>query len=678
MSKLSNCSGFRFLLFTLVIAAVAFRLAFFIFGLRHLPISTDEAWPALMGRHVLKGEFPVFYWGQNYMGSHQAFFDAFVFILLGVNTFAARIYPLFFSFLYVAATCLLAHRLYGRETAITTLALLIAPVPYLTMAGTLSVPPEYLPLTALGSCALFLLAGIVLKNSAKITLNEMPSFLLLGLLLGLMFWLHLVAISYIAVAVLFIFLRDKLFIFRPAFWLCVLCFFIGGFPFWRFNFTHDFITFADVSGTGHWQSAMELLKALFSVTLHFMTGMKVMLYGDSCHFVSLPTPLAWLLDTVWCGVIALVIMTRFRGMLRWLTWKPKDADGTAILLALATVILYFFCRSERSAWHSARFILPVMSALPILLACGLEQVRQWNRYVFVFLLIIIIGAQARGNFLLCREWNDPEVVAKKLELPDTAGLRQFLREHGIRHAYAHYWISYRITFESREEIICAEPFNERFPGRPAQYLNEVHIATNIAFITHPTLQFVPNFEKHLLALGAAYRKEQKDDFTVYYDIVPPYGNIKLREIKRDGFQISSNYHPELLARLLDGDQKTEWSTGEPQKAGNSLLIDIGRVEEICKIYFDLSGLECDAPNGYRLEVSGDGEEWEKVYEYGPVTEGFFWENNQLWMFVGNSFYSAAFTPVAARYIRMTLTESHHRYWWSITEVQIFGPEEIKI
>jgi len=665
---------FYWLLSALIIAAVAFRLAFFIFGLWHLPISTDEAWPALMGLHVLKGEFPVFYWGQNYMGSQQAFFDALSFLLFGISTFAARIYPLLFSFIYMAATCLLARRLYGRETAVTTLALLAVPVPYLTMAGTLSVPPEYLPLTALGSCALFLLAGIVLKNSAKIALSETPSFLLLGLLLGFMFWLHLVAISYVMVALAFIFLRDKLCFLRPVFWLAIPAFFIGGLPFWRFNFTHDFITFADMGGTGDWQSALQLLKALSGITLHFMTGLKVMLYGDSFHFVSLPALPALALGLAWCGLMALVIFRRFRGMLRWRKWRPMNADGTAILLALVIVILYFFCRSERSDWHSARFILPVMSALPILLACGLEHIRNKSRLVFTVLLAFIIIAQAWGNILLAGEWNNSDIVGKKLELPDTAQLHACLRSKGITHAYAHYWISYRITFESREKLICAEPFNERFPGRSVQYLDEVHAATNVAFITHPTLRFVPNFEKQLKMLGGTYKKEQAGDFTVYYDIRPTYGKTD-REIKRDGFQISSDHHPDLLAKMLDGDLKTEWTTGEPQKPGNQLLIDLGRSEKICKVRFDLAGVETDAPNGYRLEVSRDGKEWQTVYEYGAVMDGFFWENDQPWMFVGNNFYTAAFAPVETRYMRITLTRGQPRYWWSITELRVFGPEE---
>ncbi|MFA7159787.1 MAG: discoidin domain-containing protein [Kiritimatiellia bacterium] len=673
----------RLFLITLLLAAaaaLAFRIAFYAFGLHHVPFSTDEAWPALMGLNVLKGSFPVFYWGQNYMGAQQAYFDAAVFLLLGATALAARIYPLFFSILYVAASGLLARRIYGRRAALVTVILLAAPVPYLAMAGALSVPPEYLPLTAMGTLALWLLAGAAIKPSPKIAISEWRVFLALGLLLGFMFWLHIVAASYVVTAILFIFLRDRLFFLRGPFWLAAAAFALGGLPFWLFNLTHGFATFADMAGNCPWQRSLELCKAFFGMTLHFMAGTKIMLYGDSVHYLSLPSFAGLALGTLLCALAAVAVLTRLRGMLRWLRPRPFMGDGTAILLVLALCVIFLFCRSERSAWHNARFALPLMSALPLLFACGLTKVWKWNRYLFAILLIFIIGAQAWGNFLLCRAWGNPDTVGRTLDLPDTGPLHSFLGERGITRAYAHYWISYRITFEARERLVCAEPFNERFPGRPAQYLEEVHAATNIAFITHPILSFIPDIEKQLKMIGGSYRKSAVGDFTVYHGFVPPYkkggdpaGITKLRELERARWRLSSSLGSNTLEKARDGAPATGWTTGAPQQGGQWIEIDLGGLETICKIRFDTPGVECDAPNGYRVEASSDGMEWHAVYETGPVAAGFFWENDQPWMYVGNSFYTAAFAPLNARRIRVTLTMGHPRFWWTIRELRVFGP-----
>ena len=124
----------------------------------------------------------------------------------------------------------------------------------------------------------------------------------------------------------------------------------------------------------------------------------------------------------------------------------------------------------------------------------------------------------------------------------------------------------------------------------------------------------------------------------------------------------------------DNNFKTCWTTREPQRGGHWIEINLGRIETICKIRFDLAGSECNAPNSYRIETSTDGINWHSIFESGIVAEGFFWENNHPWMYVGNNFYTASFAPVNARYIRVILTYGHPRFWWTINELRVFSPE----
>jgi hypothetical protein len=67
----------------LAVVAVAWRLFFFFFALAHIPFTWDEGWPSLMALHILKGEFPVVYWGQTYMGTQESYFQAACIALLG-------------------------------------------------------------------------------------------------------------------------------------------------------------------------------------------------------------------------------------------------------------------------------------------------------------------------------------------------------------------------------------------------------------------------------------------------------------------------------------------------------------------------------------------------------------------------------------------------------------------
>lgn len=660
------------LVIVILTIAVLFRLALFIFALQSLPPSSDEAWPSLMALHMLKGEFPIVYWGQSYMGTQESFIDAALIPLLGFNIVTVRLYPLIFSLIFCWVTYLLARKLYGQTAGTITLALLAVPLPYLAMCGALIPPDNYLAVTTLGSIALFFLADIVFSNPAE---RSWWKYILLGFVLGYTFWLHILVISYIGVALLFLFFSDKLVFLRWKFWAGVLAFCVGSLPLLWYNFSNDFATFSDVGRTVEWTRSWELLKELFGITIQFLIGMKVMLYGDNTHFASLPAWLSFLLAIILIGLLLLVISTRLKSLLKLAILSVKGSDGTGLLLALIIATVFMFCRSARAGWDNVRYILPIMSALPILLACGLAQVQKWSRPAFAALLIVLIGTQVWGNVLLVKAWSDPRIVGEDLELPDTGRLFAFLKEHGIRHAYAHYWLSYRMTFESQENFICSEPYNERFQGREVKFIDQVRAATNVAYINHATLRLPDDFEANLKAIGGEYRKVEGYRFVVYYDFKPPYGLIQLIEINRAGWTATAEQNSKAAGDAIDNNRATGWQTGRPQATGTWFLVDLGRVETVCKIRFDLDEHNGDYPRGYKIDISTDGKLWQKVLEMGDMGGNLFWEGSHPWMLVKEDFFTAAFPPTEARYVKMTLTASDPRYDWSIAELQMFGPKK---
>lgn len=654
----------------LIALAVLCRLAWYAFALAHLPPSSDEAWPGLMAWHILKGEFPVVYWGQAYMGTQEAYLDAVLIPLLGFKIATLRLYPLAFSLIFLWVSYRLARKLYGPATGVITLALLAVPVPYLAMCGALIPPPSYLAVSTLGSLAFLILADLVFGDP-----DQRPwwKFVLLGLVLGYTFWLHILVISYLAVALLFLFLRDKLVFLRGEFWAGVFAFCVGSLPLLWYNATHDFATFADVGRTVSWARSWELFRELFGITSHFLIGTKVMLYGDNSHFVSQPAWLAYLLALIWIGALLAVIIPRWKALPSLAVLSLKKADGTWILLALIAATAFMFCRSARAGWDNVRYILPMISALPILLAAGLERIRGWSRPVFAGLLSVVLGAQVWGNVLLARAWSDSRLVHEDLELPDTGRLFAFLEQHGIRHAYAHYWLSYRMTLESQERFICSEPFNERFPDREVKFIDQVRAATNVAYIDHDTLRLPDYFEASLKAIGGTYRKESGDHFTVYYDFRPPYGRIPLREIPRAGWTAAASLNPRSAGDALDDSLATVWDSGQAQTPGMWFQVDLGRAATVCKIRFELAERRRDFPRGYQIEMSTDGARWKKVLDAGNMGGNLFWEGSHPWFLFRGNFFTAAFPPVETRYVRLTLTGSDPRFFWSMADLRMFGP-----
>lgn len=659
---------------TVVAVAVVFRLWFFHFALGHMPPSSDEAWPSLTAMHILKGEFPVVYWGQTHMGAQESYFQAALIRLVGPKLWAMRIYPLLLGFAYVAAVVLLAARIYGRQVGLISLALLAIPVPYITMCGAMIASENYFTLTALGGFALLLMHNLIARPEGK---GRAARFVALGFLLGYTFWLHILALSFVGVILLFLLLADKRLFFRWPFWCGVLAFVIGGLPLILYNLDSHGATFRDVGRAASLKLTIQSFEDLWLITLHFLVGMKVMFMGDKQCVASLPRFIQLALGLIWAGILLLVVGLHIKPLLRLLRLSVKPWDGTVLLLALAGATVLMFCRSSRPGWHNVRYVLPVAVVLPVLLAYGLWRIRAKSRVVFAVLLGFVLGVQAWGNVILVEGWKDHDIIAKGLRLPDTANLIRWLDEHRIRHAYAHFWLSYRLTYETEEKLICAEPYNERFPLRynQVQYLDDVRASTDAAYIWHPSMRFSKgDFDSCLRRAGGTWRRDQVGEYTVYWDFKPPYGMITLRDIPRQNWTVTAGINPAAAARAIDGNTATYWDTGGHQALGMWFCADMGSTQTVCTIGFNLGQRTLDFPRGLKVEISPDGTAWQTVRSDGEVAGQLYWEGAHPRFLVYGDYFTVTFPPTPARCIRMTLTDGHGMFDWSLAELTVQGPK----
>ncbi len=661
------------LVWCLVLLAVLFRLGFFAFALKVVPFSSDEAWPGLMAMHILRGEVPIVYWGQSYMGTQESFFQAGTIALFGPTVFAVRLYALLMCFLFLLASWQLARRIGGTSAGVTLLALLAIPPPYLAMNGALIPPDNYLACITLGSFALVLVHDLAFRTEEP---RRMAKFVALGFLLGFAFWLHILVVSYIGVAGLMLFLRDKLLFLRREAWAGAAAFILGALPLLLYNIIHHGATFRDVGQTTSWHRSFELLRGAFEVTLQFLIGTKAMLYGDNDHFAPLPVVLAVLVAVIWISAVLWALASRWKMFARLPLFSLKHSDGVILLAVIAGAALFTFCRSSRSGWKDVRYLLPIMSALPVLLALGLDQIRAKSRWLFGVLLAILVLAQGWGVALLAKHWLDPKVMAVDLELPDSRPLHQWMQTHQLDRAYAHYWIAYRCTYEAAEKIIYAEPYNERFPRRAndVKFKDVLDAATNLAYIAHPTLRFFSgDFDAALKNIGATFQKEQVGDFMIYHDFVPPYGRIAWRELPRNNWRVSASLKPEEAAKVLDGKTDTFWTSGVSQASNMTFAVDFGTPQSLCLLRCDLGAKFTDAPAAFRVESSDDGATWKTVQDSTAQGTMLFWENGQPRFNVYGDHFTVAFAPVTARHLRLILTGANPRAWWSLAELRAFAP-----
>ncbi len=120
----------RVALVLLALAAI-YRLALLARGWPAL--DSDEAVIGLMARHILHGDRPTFFWGQNYMGPFEAYFAALLFALFGSSTFVLGLSALLLTLGFLVTVYALGRAAYGPTVGLLALAWLVISPPIFTL-----------------------------------------------------------------------------------------------------------------------------------------------------------------------------------------------------------------------------------------------------------------------------------------------------------------------------------------------------------------------------------------------------------------------------------------------------------------------------------------------------------------------------------------------------------------
>src|SRR5919204_2464527 len=192
--------AFRIGLTGLLLVGLAVRLAVIASPIGE--IDGDEAVVGLMARHIaFVGERPVFYWGQPYLGSLEAFSAAPLFRVFDSSTFVLKLVPAAYSLGFGGLSATRARRLFGTGAGLATAAYLALP-PAMWAVWSTKARGGYAELLFLGQAVL--LATLALARSPNRRLA-----LLWGVLAGLALWTHLLAVVYLAPAIVFLLLARR-------------------------------------------------------------------------------------------------------------------------------------------------------------------------------------------------------------------------------------------------------------------------------------------------------------------------------------------------------------------------------------------------------------------------------------------------------------------------------------
>jgi hypothetical protein len=526
-----------------------------------VPFNADEAVVALMARHILGGDMPIFFYGQAYMGSLDAILVAAAFRLLGSSVWAIRFIQIGLYLLTILTTALLSWKLSGVwKVGVITAIILAVPTINMTLYTTVSLG-GYGEMLLIGNLILLLTIRIVNEiNRVDFRYNLWPWFGL-GFLSGFGVWVFGFTLVYSLPAILYLiwfwyrtrktrkadianrtwwgtrirafkpFNQEEVIIPVGVFGVAAIGGLFGSLPWWAYALRHGLQRmFSELSGGAI--AGVESLNQIGQILQH---SINLILFGSSVILGLRPPweirwlalPLAPFILVLWMGVFI------FAGkkIIKELRSNPSDQNFThsPLLGFVILIVLVGFILTPFGADPSGRYFLPINIVLSIFAAQAIWDWRaRFGNIAWIVLSLILVY-----NFwgiLQVRKEHPPGITTQfdavtQIDHSYDAELIEFLTLNGENWGYTNYWVAYPMAFLSGESVIYLPrlPYHQdlRYTPRDDRYQPYSRIidqAESTAYITTKNPALDKLIQARLKDLGIEWQETMIGDYHVYFQL----------------------------------------------------------------------------------------------------------------------------------------------------------------
>jgi F5/8 type C domain len=612
-------------------------------------LNVDETIPTLMGLHILRGEFPAFWYEIAYQGAVEAYLTAVVYAVAGASPLTGKLAVFSVSCALTAVAFLTGRWMAGWSGGLLAALLVALGPPFLPLYGNYAMM-GYMEVVVVGSVVLLL--TLRLATDRPEGPRRSRALLVLGLVAGLGWWINPMIVSYLAAAGLFLLLTLRV---RASDvpW-AALGFGLGSLPSWLFNVTHEFWSFVLFrrGATGDLRRGVPRVSGLLLEIL----GVR----GTLADPVPLISAAAGGVYLVLLGALVADLVRRRRAPAA----DARRRRGIVLFLLFATLHLVASTLTGQVASAVNRHLFPLYSAVPVLAGVALVGLSRWSRRVAVTALAILLLNNGLALAKTARffeadrraDWWKPEPMAR------------FLWAKGLTRAYTHERIAGRLTLETREVIVATDPLAERY--RP--YLRWVDESPRVAYVASRRTPLTPTrLGAGLRGIGSGYRTWDFGDFMVFYDFRPP-SDEPLASLPPAGWRATADPPGSDPARAFDRDADSAWLSEAFIRPGMWYRLDLGGLVTVAELGVlpvrPLRGI----PGGYVIEVSPDGTTWETVASVPEFGFTLRWLGGQPRMEATGRIVSR-FTPRPVRYLRITQTGENPTEWWGVAELFVYTP-----
>ncbi len=600
----------------------------------------DTGIVALMAKHVAEGgTWPVFFYGQAYMGSLEPLISAACCRLLGTSGFAVNLGTALVGVLVLGALFGWARSVGGRVTALTALVVcLVGPHRY--FAFQINPRGGYMTTLLFGILTMWL-GGLVAERLQRRAPVPAAAFLLLGVVAGLAWWTNPLTLAALLATALTLLIATRGRLPLAGLPAGLAGFLIGSLPFWLYNLEHAWASLAMFRDTEalHWR---EGLRHLIRRYMQLMEGTQ----AGPLDWPARILPPALALG----GVAAALLDQRRRGVVN---------PHLRIVLFFLLFSALLFIRSKFASLNTARYLIPWLPALAILMGLAVRAIQRRAGWpvaalalgvLLIFHMDALRGVAAQGR-------HAPERTAQARALQD------YLARHGIAACYGHF--RYHVhNFHSGERFRFSSFREERWPpiARDAERAASIALLDNHGKIV-----------EYLADGGGRGAHGQVGSIRIDHDFhPPPAGRTELPPgaIAR----IRADDGADLTAALRDRDVDTEWVAPFTPNAVRSLDVIFTAPQTVRMVRF--AGPEpMGWPRHLAVEVLMPGATaWTPFLPARDFTR-LFWSGPRLY-YDGVGFRGEIFLPdleiAGIRLVGSSGGQSLPEFW-AISELQCFGP-----
>jgi hypothetical protein len=246
------------------------------------------------------------------------------------------------------------------------------------------------------------------------------------------------------------------------------------------------------------------------------------------------------------------------------------------LVGWAAALSAAFALSRRTGGDEVRYLFGLVVPVLALAGAGVARIGSARPALAAGAALGVFVPWLIGHGIVTRRWRDPTHAVRVWQVPPLGPALDSLRRAGVRSAYASLQFAGRLTLESSEEIIASQAWNERIPGDPLRFRDEVDLDPGAAWVLHPHLsRGLPRaggFRDLMASMGGSWHEDFAGDLSVFRAFRPPYDES--RPVPASEMEVRALDGSLLPPAAWDRDPATSWVSPQGVAPGSGLVVSV--------------------------------------------------------------------------------------------------------